>query len=65
MDYALDPASIDRIGATLAEVLEPRHIEMNDEPSVSQHVLCCLVGALDGRPQHLFVERDGELFLVH
>jgi hypothetical protein len=67
MDCTLDPASIDRIGATLADVLGPQDpAEAIDTPlpGVSPNVLCCLAGAL-GEEQHRFVERDGELFLVH
>jgi hypothetical protein len=33
-------------------------------PGISANVLCCLAAAL-GEEQHLLVERDGELFLVH
>jgi hypothetical protein len=67
MDCTLDPASIDRIGATLADVLGPQDPAEAIDTSlqgVSPNVLCCLAGAL-GEEQHRFVERDGELLLIH
>jgi hypothetical protein len=67
MDHALDPASIDRIGTTLADVLQlsdPAEPSETALPGFSPNVLCFLAGVLDGK-EHSFVERDGELFLLH